>query len=347
MTDRNSKLSRGLWFTSFINVLVFLFLLSLLEGAARLYIAFTRGIHSAGLTERTVYLSYKPFVMYGPDWDQFIWMEEVPGNSDICRILLVGGSTAQGFPNALLEKELNKAFASRKFHVFNAAYGGYEARQQVIVASLWGPKVFPDVILSLDGANDLSHRLRVRKPGAFYLNETYELFLGKPFLAPMYYLLGQSQLYNGMMRFWQKRNIQAAEAYVDAIPPYVDAQHSLNVIAKGLRAKRLMVLQPFSSFKNPQSGAEAAFDLYKYREQQMKSLYQTAHDGLGALAERDRVPYLDSREIYDGISDTVFTDDVHLTELGYQILAERIAVKFQNEVISDDLICGGEGKRLS
>jgi hypothetical protein len=72
-----------------------------------------------------------------------------------------------------------------------------------------------------------------QKADAFYLNDAYELFLTQPFFAPMYYILGQFQLYNGMVRFWQKRNINDAEFYGDAIPVYIEAQHSLNVLAKG------------------------------------------------------------------------------------------------------------------
>ena len=264
-----TKGNHGIGFIILVNFLVFLFLLIVLEGAARLYIAWTRKSHSAGLTERTMYLSYKPFVMYGPDWDQKFSNKEDVGESNICRVLLVGGSVAQEFPTEVLEEKFNKPFTGKLFQVLNAGVGGFEARQEVIVASLWGPRARPHVVLSLDGANDLIHRLRVVKPGAFYLNGAYELFLTQPFFAPIYYVLGQSQFYNGMVRFWQKRNIKSAEFYEDAIPLYVEAQQSLNILARGLGAKRLMVLQPFSGFKSPLSETEAAFDLYKYREKQV------------------------------------------------------------------------------
>ncbi len=340
MTRGNHESSHGIGFIILVNFIVLIFLFMLLEGAARLYIAWTRKSHSAGLTERTMYLSYKPFVMYGPDWDQEFSKKEWARSATSCRVLLVGGSTAQGFPVALLEEELNKTFTTRTFQVLNVGTGGYEARQEVIVAFLWGPKVHPHVILSLDGANDLIHRLRVKKAGAFYLNDAYELFLTQPFLAPMYYLMGQSQFYNGLVRFWQKRNIQDAESYNDTIPIYIEAQHSLNVLAKGLEARRVMVLQPFSAFKYPLSAAEAAFDLYKYREEQVKHLYEATHEKLGELANKDNVAYLDGRSIYSGMSDTMFTDDVHLTDLGYQVLAKRIAAILQLEM-ADNGACGG------
>lgn len=340
-----TKGNHGIGFIILVNFLVFLFLLIVLEGAARLYIAWTRKSHSAGLTERTMYLSYKPFVMYGPDWDHEFSNKENIGESNICRVLLVGGSVAQEFPTDVLEEKFNKPFTGKKFQVLNAGVGGFEARQEVIVASLWGPRARPHVVLSLDGANDLIHRLRVVKPGAFYLNDAYELFLTQPFFAPIYYVLGQSQFYNGMVRFWQKRNIKAAEFYEDAIPLYVEAQQSLNILAKGLGAKRLMVLQPFSGFKSPLSETEAAFDLYKYREKQVKHLYEATDQRLRGLADMDGVQYLDGRYIYDGMSSTVFVDDVHLTDLGYSVLAQRISEKLQKEIMASGLVCGAEVQR--
>ncbi len=342
VTQGSQESSRGIGFLILVNVLVLIFLLMLLEGAARLYIGWTRKSHSAGMTERTMYLSYKPFVMYGPDWDQEFSDKEDIRESNICRILLVGGSVAQGFPIAVLEEEFNKPFTRKQFQVLNVGTGGYEARQEVIVASIWGPKVAPHIIVSLDGANDLVHRLRVQKAGGFYLNDAYELFLTQPFFAPIYYILGQSQFYNGMVRFWQKQNILGVDFYDDAIPIYIEAQHSLNVLAKGLGAKRLMVLQPFSGFKSPPSETEAAFDLFKYREKQVKHLYEGTDQRLRELADMDRVQYLDGRYIYDGMSSTVFVDDVHLTDLGYSVLAQRISEKLQKEITASGSVCGAE-----
>ncbi|MBL8076102.1 MAG: hypothetical protein JNL29_17190 [Nitrospira sp.] len=337
LASSSHKTVKGMGFIILVNLLVILFFLALLEGAARIYIAWTRNSHSAGLAERTMYLSYKPFVMYGPNFDEeFVTFERLK-DSNACHVLLVGGSTAQNFPVALLEEELNTT--GKKFQVFNVGVGGYEARQEVIVTSLWGPKINPHVIISLDGANDLTHRLRVLKPGAFYLNDAYELFLTQPFLAPLYYVLAQSQLYNGLVRFWQKRTVHDAELYEDAIPPYIEAQRSLNALAKGIGAKRLMVLQPFSGFKTPLSETEAAFDLYKYRENQVKHLYKVTDERLRELTAKDKTEYLDGRYIYDGMTATIFTDDVHLTNQGYRVLAKHMADRLQNDTLRSSLTC--------
>ena len=61
------------------------------ELAARLYIAWTYGTQTAGM--RIVYLAYRPFEMYGPDWDQVLGSPQPPKNN-VCRVMMVGGSVA-------------------------------------------------------------------------------------------------------------------------------------------------------------------------------------------------------------------------------------------------------------
>jgi hypothetical protein len=109
-------------------VLVLAVLLIVMEIAARIYVAGTRGSQTAGIQERTVYLSYEPFVMYGPTWDENLTNARWPPRADVCRGLLVGGSTAQGFPLEILEQALARHAQGQAFQVINASFGGYEAR---------------------------------------------------------------------------------------------------------------------------------------------------------------------------------------------------------------------------
>jgi len=308
-----------------ITIIVTIVLLSLLEVGARVYISVTRGSHTAGMQERTWFLSYEPFVMFGPNWDRDLLLTHSTAQPGVCRVLLVGGSTAQLFPITVLEQSLERIFPQKKVEVVNASMGGYVGRQEVVVAALWGPALTPNVIVSLDGANDLTHRLRMHEAGTFFLNEAYKLYLTKPFLAPPAFLLSQSQFYNGLMRYRERSHVKPLEEYMDAVAVYLDAQHSLNVLSKGMQAQRLMVLQPHSAFKVPLSPTEARFDWYKYREMVVKELYDRTHNRLISLSKSDQVGYLDSRFLYAGVTETIFTDDVHLTDLGYSRLADAIA----------------------
>ncbi len=305
------------------NILLCLIAIALVELAARAVIWFARGSATAGLQERTLNLEYEPFVMYGPGWDRrFV---EFARGGDTPIVLLVGGSTAQGFAPEILESAIAARFG-RPVRVMNAAFGGYEARQEVVVASLWGPQLSPRVVVSLDGQNDFEHRLRVSQPGRFLLDDAYRVYLTRPVLGPFVWLLSHSQAYNGLIRYRARKTVGDWSQYADAIPAYVDAQHSINVVARGLSAARLMVLQPFVSFKQPLAAEEQAFTAYAYRDGVMRALYDRAAPAMADLARRDGVSFLDARPIYHGNAAALFTDDVHFrSDEGYRILARAIA----------------------
>lgn len=267
--------------------------------------------------------------MFGPDRDElsvFHSQRNVKDNVCLHRILLIGGSTAANFPVRLLEEAFVKKFPDQQFEVTNMATGGYNARQELITVALWGISVKPDIIISLDGANDLIHRLRMKKAGTFYLNTTYELFLKNPLFAPIGNIFAKSQLIQGLFRLRERLQLETADKYKDAIPVYISAQHGMNIFARGLCATRIMVLQPFMSFKEPLSSAEANFGHYKYRENVIKELYGLMGEELATLAVEDSVLYVDSRFIFKGMPETIFSDDVHfINDGGYRLLAQSIA----------------------
>jgi hypothetical protein len=314
------------------NIVIFLLILTVIEGGARIFIWFMRGSATTGLQERTLYLKYEPFVMYGPGWDQ--WFETFRRDEATPVVLLVGGSTAQGFAPEILESAIASRFG-RAVRVLNAGLGGYEARQEVVVASLWAPKLSPRVVISLDGHNDFDHRLRVSRPGRFFLDDTYHNYLTHPLLSPFVWLLSESQAYNGLVRYRARYTLGDWPRYADAIPVYLDAQHSMNILARGLGAERLMVLQPFMTFKQPLAAEEQAFTAYAYRDGVMRALYDHAAPALADLARRDAVGFLDARPIYQGMTAPLFRDDVHFRSAeGYVILARAIAAALPADALT-------------
>jgi len=262
--------------------------------------------------------------MYGADMDELI-SKYGKADGSTYRILLVGGSTAQGFPTGILEEAFKYQYPEKNFEVINLAFGGYNARQEVVIASIWGSQLRPDMLISLTGANDLTHRLRMDKAGSFYLDDSYRFILTHPYLSPIAELLRHSQLRNGIERLLARKKLKDVSVYEDAVPIFLEAQHSLNMLAKGACAQRIMVLQPFHANKKPMSSREKAFTRYKYREGVVMTLFDKAGKGLASLARDDGVLYLDGRNIYDGMKETIFTDDVHFKgDQGYRILANRI-----------------------
>ncbi len=301
--------------------------LASLEAAARAYAWWTRGSATAGLTQRTRYLSYEPFVMFGPGWDDYFSEAIAHTVSErTVRVLLLGGSTAEGFPNEILRVSLERVFPDREVQVVNAANGGYNSRQEAIVATLWGPALRPSLIITLDGANDLLHRLRMERAGTFYLDQAYSLALTRPWLAPFAHLARRSTFVQGSLRLLQRESVGPANEYLDAIPVYTNAVISINTIARGLCALHVPVLQPHRVFKEPLSVEERAFHLYDYREDTARELFSAAAEALGAHARSAAMPFLDARDLFDGRTDRIFTDDVHFASLSaYELLAEAIA----------------------
>jgi hypothetical protein len=305
-----------------VNLAVLAGLLLTAEVGARVLVWMARGSATAGLQERTLNLDYEPFVMYGPGWDARV--AAVPRDG-LPAVLLVGGSTAEGFAPEILEAALARRF-HRPVRVVNAAFGGYEARQELVVASIWGPSLRPAVIVSLDGQNDLEHRLRVPAPGRFFLDGSYRTYLTHPMMAPFVWLLTQSQAYNAIVRFQARRSLGDWTAYADAVPVYAAALHAINIVARGLGSARLMVLQPFVSFKDPLAPEEKAFTAYAYRDPVMRALYDRASAALADVSSEDGVAFLDARPLYRGIAAPLFTDDVHFRDRqGYEILSRAIA----------------------
>lgn len=314
-----------------INLAVLLGLLAAVEIAVRALLWIGRGSATAGLQERTLNLDYEPFVMFGPGWDARF--AAVPRDG-LPALLLVGGSTAEGLAPEVLEEALRTRFHT-PVRVVNAAFGGYEARQEVVVASIWGPSIRPVAIVSLDGQNDLEHRLRVPAPGRFFLDGSYRTYLTHPMTAPFAWLLSQSQAYNSIVRFQARRTIGDWTMYADAIPVYASALHTINVVARGLGSTRLMVLQPFVGFKEPLAPEERAFTAFAYRDSAMRALYDQAATALAGVARDDAVSFLDARRIYNGISAPLFTDDVHFrSRQGYEILSRAIADALPGDALS-------------
>jgi hypothetical protein len=192
-------------------------------------------------------------------------------------------------------------------------------------------------VVSLDGQNDLEHRLRVPAAGRFFLDGSYRTYLTRPLVAPLAWLLSQSQAYNSIVRYQARRTIGDWTMYQDAIPVYASALHTINVVARGLGAARLMVLQPFVGFKEPLAPEERAFTAYAYREPVMRALYDRAAAALAGVAKEDGVAFLDARPIYKGIAAPLFTDEVHFrSPQGYEILSQAIA-----EALPDDALSRG------
>ena len=311
-----------------INLTVLICLLISLEIIARIYISSTRGSSTAGLVERSLNLKYQPFVMYGPNWNEVyndfnLELNKNKNNEDFV-VLVIGGSTAQGFPNEILEKKISNKL-NKKIKVFNSAYGGYISTQELIITTLYSKRINPDIIINLNTANDIIHSLRKNnKSGTFFLNNTYQNILSKPLLAPFIHLLQHSQLFNGLLRLKERNENFDSENYSKHVDLFVQNINNIYLYCQGANIKYLNVMQPHVIFKNLQHENEKNFKAYNYRSSIIKKLYNQIKEKISLKEEN----FLDARFIFQDNTDYIFSDDVHFIDnKGYELLADAISNK--------------------
>lgn len=305
-------------------ILIVIFLLSL-EVIARIYISIKRGDSTAGLTERNLNLNYQPFLMFGHDWAA-VYKEFKDNTKDDVelRILLTGGSTAQGFPVEILEQKLNK-LTNKKVKVYNSGYGGYISTQELILITRFSKIIEPDIIINLNVANDILHSIREgNQPETFFLNNTYKILLEKSYLGTFVYLLQHSQLFNGLVRIGAKNRSFNVRDYDEHINVLVKNIKNISYYCDGANILYLNVMQPHVAFKNIKHKNESNFTAYEYREEIIKQLYELANQKM----KKNSIHFLDSRFIFSNNASHIFSDDVHFANYaGYDLLGSVISEK--------------------
>lgn len=315
-----------------INILVFICLCIALEITARLGIFIIRGSSIVGLDEKNNNLEYEPYVMFGHGWEKKFSNLEKKKKP---RILIIGGSTAEAWGTEILENMLKKKY-NIDVEVINGAHGGYNGRQQLIVLSLWGSRINPDVVISLDGANDILHSLRgENETGTFYLNHTYKTYLTKPYLGSLTFLVQNSQLVNGINRLSRRFVTFNAEDHYDNINIYLEAKKNISLISEAYNAYHISILQPYLGFKKNKTIREKAFKIYDYRDKVVKDLLLFTEKKLISLYNNSINTYhFNSQYLFES-EKQIFSDDVHFVDdYGYQILSKKISqIIFDNKLL--------------
>ncbi len=303
----------------FVITAITLVLLIALESSARVYIGWQRGNASVGLSERTQNLNYEPFTMWGKnlDLESEKFIKNLPTST--FKILLLGASTAEGFDVRLLRDAFTKSI-NKKVVVFNAASGGFNARQEAISLVLIAEKIKPNLILVLDGANDVIHSTRPGVVvGTTYVDSTYRTILERPFLAPLIYLMQNSQLYNGLLSKFRRNGFQSfysAKQTTKAISIYLETRDFINHYANGTQTPIVFVLQPFVGFSLSEGDSNAK-SIYSYREPAIVKGFEMISKTINS-----RICFIDSNVgLRKNRLKLSFSDDVHFKDLtGYRYL---------------------------
>ena len=317
-----------------INISLIIILLLSLEILARIYIGIKRGYSTVGLTERTLNLKYQPFMMFGPNWADVYEKFNDNTETDVeLRILLTGGSTAQGFPVEIIEQKLTK-LTNKKVKVYNSGYGGYISTQELILITRFSKLIEPDIIINLNTANDLLHSIREdNQPETFFLNNTYKILLEKPYLGLFVYILQHSQLFNGLVRLGVRNKSFNVQDYDEHINVLAQNIKNINYYCDGANILYLNVMQPHVVFKNIKHVNENNFTAFKYREEIIKQLYESAYEKI----KKNSGHFLDSRFIFNNNASHIFSDDVHfIKNTGYDILGSVISEEITSILIENN-----------
>jgi hypothetical protein len=302
-------------------------LVILLEIFARFFIFISYGTSIAGLPERTTYLNYRSFTMWGKNIPKEAQEYSGIQRPDNFRIMILGGSVAAGFEpyHEVLAETFSEFTVSsgKSASIFNAANGGFNSRQQAIALMLSVETINPDLIVVLDGANDLSHSLRRgSNPETTYVDKHFSLILAYPYLAPLIDLLQRSQLYNGMLRIFERNYFEAKDdaklRHAERI--YLDTRNFVHFYAKGRGIPVVFILQPYVGFSRAAED-NLARERFKHREKSLLESFERVSGSSNALCFADSNQDIKSKELALG-----FSDDVHFKDdRGYRYLSSLIA----------------------
>jgi len=314
-----------------INIVIVVCVFACLEILTRFAIFLYKGDSTAGMVGRSANLLYQPFLMFGENHD--FNLKNYEQNKKGLNVLILGGSTAESFPDKLIKDKLSKHF-NKEVNLYNSAFSGHNARQELIFLALWGNTIKPDLIISLDGANDIVHSLRINRVGTFFTNDTYDIVLTKPYLGPIIYIMQKSQFYNSILRVMARAKTFESADYSAHIKIYIDAQRNLSLLSQTLKSKHISILQPYLGFKKPKHEEEKKFTHYDFRNEVVKNLYNYTHEELLKLHNETDSYYLDGRFFYSNNKNRIFTDDVHFFKNeGYEIILNQVI----NLLISENI----------
>lgn len=287
--------------------------------------------------ERTDFVFDNPLSRYSArDIDRIIC-----NKPDVLTVYVIGGSAAQGVGasrkenawHALLEKKLRQELRNPNIYVFNAAIGGFNTLQERLTYFLAVSPRKPDIVLDLDGFNDVVLPLNtmVRPGDPYQTGIRYTQFYGSALLQ---WLFENSALANfvSMRLFFYNRDavrhlIDKDEAVFvnyerSVVREYMRNTTSIIDDCMMRRRKCLVALQPFRAI----SHQDAGIPLKKpdvVSTSRLSRIYQSLRETTGA--DQYSGHYVDLSGVFsrrDRLG--VYTDYVHFNDKGNEIIADAL-----------------------
>lgn len=297
----------------------------LLEVAARIYVARKYGKATFGMNWK---FSYEPYLITRTDDRLEV---AVPPKSEKFRVLLIGGSTASLVPPQFLADAFTRTL-NRDTEVVNLGQGGYILNQERIMLALHGIKLKPDLVITLDGNNDIMSTAKTGKPGLPYSDGFVRMAVEQPIANGLFGFLRESQFINCLNKLRERKyekQIQGDTSLLDATIAHVgETQEAISVMSHGLGAPHVMVVQPYLHLRKTVRPEEKEIvDVFAYRADYTGKGIRGIYDHLvKTQAQHAGETYvIDGTKAFDASEAVCFTDEAHLTEEGNRILCDYIA----------------------
>jgi hypothetical protein len=303
-------------------VLPSLLLLVGLEVAARVYAYVNYGSQTQGMNWR---FEYEPFLQTRTD-DRLDG--PFPPKGDAFRILVIGGSTAALLPDEAVANAFRDQFG-REAEVINLGQGSWVANQERIALLMIGLDLEPDLLLTLDGANDLVTATKTLEPGIPYSNGFIRLGVEKPVVNGLLGLVRNSQFINSLNKLRERsveRDARANPELLDeTFQHFRSALGTMSLMARGAEIPHVMVIQPYLFLREVRAESEEGVGAaFAYRSGFVADGLRAFRNRLPASVDSTEVFFVDATHPFDDIPEASFIDEVHLTDDGYVRLARFI-----------------------
>jgi hypothetical protein len=313
-----------IWAKLGLIILPTLLLIVMVEGGTRLLIWALYGSPTHGM--HWVF-EYEPYLLTKTNKGHRMH-QDVPPKGETYRIVLIGGSTAQQIPEKLFE-EAFKTISARDIEVINLAQGGYIINQERIMLLLYGIRYNPDLIITIDGINDIVTSLKIGRLGLPYSNAFIAFAVDHPILNGVFSILRKSQFINAINKLRERHdekllqnNSELRDKTIDHIE---EGLQSIGVIAKGMTIPYIAVLQPYVHIrKNTLDIEKQLSSEFDYRKDFMNKTISKLNNRLRNISSQPGVYYVDATPVCDLSKLQCFRDEVHLTADGNKLLVAHI-----------------------
>ena len=182
---------------------------AVLETAARVAVSIKYGNHNQGFWNE---LTYATFINTRANTR---FLQTYASKQDQFRILILGGSAADnmggsdstnrwGIPLATYSEKF-VPFTKRRIEVINFGQPGHITSQEMVMFALYGVHVKPDLVLVIDGANDIVEITKGMPPGIPYTDQYVQMAMNHPFLNALLEPLRHSQFVNVLIKLQERR----------------------------------------------------------------------------------------------------------------------------------------------